>query len=414
VASPAPLRCDRDRLWDRLAELARVGATPDGGVGRLALTDEDRAGRELVSAWAAELGLHERADRIGNLFWRRPGEVRDRAAVMAGSHLDTVPDGGRFDGAFGVLAALEAVQTLAEAGTRTAAPVEVACWANEEGARFPRVCTGSGAFAGAMTEEDVRALRATDGPAYGDELDRLGLAGPGAPGAERPSAYFEAHIEQGALLERAGIPIGVPEGIRAVRYLEATFEGEEAHAGGPMEDRRDALRAAARAIEELHALAAGDGLLAGAIVAAGRLEIEPNVPTVVPGRVRAWLCVRPAGLEGEEGWAGELERRLGAVAGELGVIVEVRAASRNGPARFDERAVALVRQGARALELETLHLVLPVGHDAGYLAGVAPTAMVLVPCRGGVSHSPDEWAERDWVGDGGDVLLGALRAAARG
>lgn len=412
--SGGPLRCDRERLWERLEALALDGATPDGGVRRLALTDEDRAGRELVSSWAAELRLEERADRIGNVFWRRRGEHRERPPVMAGSHLDTVPDGGRFDGAYGVLAALEAAQTLDEAGVETAAPIDVVCWANEEGARFPRVCTGSGVFAGAMTEEDVRALRATDGPTYGDELDRLGLAGDEIPGHTRPSAYFEAHIEQGPLLEREGIPIGVPDGIRAVRYLEATFEGEEAHAGGRMEDRRDALRAAARAIEELHALAASDGELAGAIVAAGRLEIEPNAATVVPGRVRAWLCVRPRGLEGHDGWAGELERRLGEVTGELGVTVSLRPASRYGPARFARSAIALVRDTAHALRLETLELVLPVGHDAGYLAGVAPSAMVIVPCRDGVSHSPAEWAEPEWVGDGCDVLLGAVRAAAGG
>lgn len=410
MSGAASVRCDGERLSESIAALAAVGGTPAGGCSRPALTEADRAGHDLFARWAQEAGLSVRADAVGNLFARRNGTASDRPAVMLGSHLDTVPDGGRYDGAYGVLAALETVRALNDAGIRTRAPIELAVWANEEGARFPQVCTGSAAFAGLISVADLRALRALDGPSYGEELDRTGMAGPEAPGSSLPGAYLEAHIEQGPLLDRAGIPVGIVTGIRAVRYFEVTLSGEEAHVGSVMEGRRDALRAAAAVIERVHSMCATE--LPEAIVGVGRLEIEPNAPTVVAGGVRAWVCVRPAGVQPPAGWEQRLELAIVTAAAALGVSADVTQVSRYGPVEFDDACVTALRGSAAALGLDPPLMVSNAGHDAGYLAGVAPTAMVFVACRGGVSHSPREFAAPADLAAGCDVLLATTLALA--
>ncbi|HET8673047.1 MAG TPA: hydantoinase/carbamoylase family amidase, partial [Thermoleophilaceae bacterium] len=283
-----------ERLWADLMAMAEVGATPEGGCRRLALTDEDRAGRSLFCGWAHAAGLELRSDRAGNLFARRAGSDGSRPAVICGSHLDTQANGGRFDGVFGVLAALEAVRALDSGGIECAAPVDVVVWTNEEGGRFPQFCTGSAVYAGVSTLDEVRTLRAFDGPLYGAELDRVGFAGDEEPGSAPASAYFELHIEQGPLLEREGIPLGVVRGIRGIRKFGVSFTGREEHAASPMAGRRDALRAAARALEALGALGDAAG---GSTVSAGRIEVEPNAPSVIPGFARLTVDVRGAALD---------------------------------------------------------------------------------------------------------------------
>ena len=395
-----------DRLWADHMAMAEVGATPAGGSRRLALTDEDKAGRELFAGWARDAGLELRADRSGNVFARRPGRDPQAPAVMAGSHLDTQPDGGRFDGVFGVLAALEAVRALNDAGVETQAPIEVVNWTNEEGGRFPRFCTGSAVYSGVMTLDEARALPAFDGPLYGDELDRLALAGDEEPGSVPAAAYIELHIEQGPKLERAGIPLGLVQGIRGIRGLPMELIGHEAHSGGPMEGRRDALRAAAHVVEALAALAEADEREPSITV--GRLQVEPNAPSVVPGRVTLTADVRGGGLDDPA----ELVERVRAAAAEAGSHgVEVHVGEpffQYGPVHFDQALLQLLGEAAERTGQPTMPMVSPAGHDAGWVARLVPTAMLFVPCRDGLSHHPDEWAGPEHLELATRVLADAL------
>ena len=244
------LTVDGGRLWDSLMEMAKIGATPKGGVCRLALTDLDRAGRQLFVDWCTAAGCSIAVDKVGNIFARRPGRDNSRPAVMTGSHLDTQPTGGRFDGIFGVLAGLEVIRTLDDRGIRTEAPIEVAVWTNEEGSRFSPAMMGSGAYAGIFPLAEVLEKRDMDGKRFGDELARIGFAGSEEPGSRAVGAYFEAHIEQGPILEAEGRTIGVVTGSQGQRWYEVTVRGQEAHAGPtPMSRRRDALVGAARMID---------------------------------------------------------------------------------------------------------------------------------------------------------------------
>jgi beta-ureidopropionase / N-carbamoyl-L-amino-acid hydrolase len=386
-----------ERLWADLMAMAEVGATPAGGSRRLALTDEDLAGRELFAAWARDAGLELRSDRGANLFARRPGADPDRPAIMAGSHLDTQPDGGRFDGVFGVLAALEAVRGLNDAGVQTAAPIDVVNWTNEEGGRFPRFCTGSAVYAGVMTLDEARSLQAFDGPLYGDELDRLGIAGDEEPGSQPASAYLELHIEQGPKLERAEVPLGIVQGIRGIRQMPIEVTGHEAHSGSQMAGRVDALRKAARIVEALAELAESDP--SEPSVTVGRFEVEPNAPSVVPGRVRMTADVRGGGLDDPA----PLVERVRALAGDATVGEPF---FQYGPVHFDEELLALLRESAG--DTPTLDMVSPAGHDAGWVARKVPTAMLFVPCRNGLSHHPDEWAEPEHLALATRVLAETL------
>ena len=380
-----------ERLWSDLMAMAEVGATPEGGSQRLALTDEDRAGRDLFASWARDAGLELRSDRAGNLFARRAGHDLGRPAVMTGSHLDTQPNGGRFDGVFGVLAALEAVRALSDAGVDTAAPIDVVVWANEEGGRFPRFCTGSAVYAGAATLDEVRALPAFDGPSYGDELDRVGFAGEEEPGSLPAAAYLELHIEQGPVLESEGVPLGLVRGIRGIRKFAVEVTGREEHAGSPMAGRRDALRAAARMVEALAEVGDGSG---GASVTVGRIEVSPNAPSVVPGAARLLVDVRGAALDPPD----ELVARIREVARSALAGSEVAVAVDDdvweyGPVAFDADLLGTLRGAADGVGASSLEMVSPAGHDAGYVARRVPTAMLFVPCRDGLSHHPAEWAE---------------------
>jgi N-carbamoyl-L-amino-acid hydrolase len=410
MSAAAAAAVSGERLWADLMAMAEVGPTPEGGSSRLALTDEDRAGRELFSGWAREAGLELRADRAGNLFARRAGFDPDRPAVMAGSHLDTQPNGGRFDGVFGVLSALEAVRALNDAGIETAAPIEVINWTNEEGGRFPQFCTGSAVYSGAATLEEVRALRAFDGPSYGDELDRVGFAGDEEPGSVPAAAYVELHIEQGPVLENDGVPLGVVRGIRGIRKFAVELTGREAHAGSPMTGRNDALRAAARVIEAFGE--AGDSA-GGASVTVGRIDVEPNAPSVVPGAARLLVDVRGAELDPPD----ELVSRLREIApsvlagGEVAVAVD-EDIWEYGPVAFDSRVLGVVREAIGRTGAGSLEMVSPAGHDAGYVARRVPTAMLFVPCRDGLSHHPAEWAEPEHLELATRVLADTLEELA--
>lgn len=401
----AGLQVSASRIWDDIEALSAVGATPAGGCERLALTEADREGRELFSELALACGLTLRSDPVGNVFARRRGTDSGRPPVLIGSHLDTQYNAGRFDGTYGVVAGLEVVRTLNDAGWATKAPIDIVVWTNEEGARFPEPCAGSAFFAGLRSREEIRALTTAEGVSFGAELDRLGLAGD-LSHRPRPAAYFEAHIEQGPLLESESVVIGAVAGIRAIRRIRATFEGAEAHAGSPMLSRRDALRAAARLIDSLGAL---PDEFPGASVTVGQLDVEPNTPSVVPGRAHVVVDLRPPELSSPD----RLVERAATLISQAvaGSGVDVRTDDRHwsyGPMTFDPACVDRIRRAAEARGHECRAMVSAAGHDAGYVSRVVPTAMVFVPCRGGISHAPDEWAEPEHLAAGGDVLLDAV------
>ncbi len=405
------LRVNGQRLWGSLMDLARIGATQKGGVRRLALTDLDRQARDLFCAWAREAGLAVRVDQAGNVFARRPGTDPARRAVMAGSHLDTQPSGGKFDGNYGVLAGLEVLRTLDDAGVRPAAPLEVAVWTNEEGSRFQPVMMGSGAYAGAFPLDTVLAARDLEGRSVGEELARIGYAGESPCGQPLPEAYFEAHIEQGPVLEDTATTIGVVSGVMGLRWLRITVTGQDAHAGPtPMGLRRDALLAAARVVEAVNALAlahAPDGR--GTV---GFIQASPNSINVVPGRVQLTADLRHGDAQALEAMEARLRAHCEEIAAATRTVFHLEEVSRFAPCRFDPARVESVGRAAAALGLSHRPMVSGAGHDAVHLSRVAPTAMIFVPCEGGLSHNELENARPEHLEAGCNVLLHAVLEAA--
>jgi N-carbamoyl-L-amino-acid hydrolase len=396
-----------ERLWRSLMDLARIGATPKGGVRRLELTDLDREGRDLVSQWCREAGLMITVDRIGNIFARRAGTDPSRAPVMAGSHIDTQPSGGKFDGNFGVLAALEVVRTLNDHGIETAAPIEVAIWTNEEGTRFQPVMMGSGVFAGVFELDDIRARRDLDGRTVGDELARIGYAGDTPCGGRPVGAYFEAHIEQGPVLEDTGNTIGVVTGVMGLRWYDLVVAGQDAHAGPtPMRLRRDAMLAAARVVEAVNRIALDHSPEGRGTV--GFLQVKPNSRNVVPGEVRLSVDLRHATDAGLDAMERELEVACKRIGIDTGTLIGIEVNSRFAACRFDDACIVAVRAAAERLGLRHLDIVSGAGHDAVYLARVAPTGMIFVPCEHGISHNEIENATPEDLAAGADVLLQAM------
>jgi len=405
LSATAALRIDGRRLWDSLMELARIGATDKGGVCRLALTDLDRQGRDLVVSWARELGCAVRVDAIGNIFMRRPGRRDDLPPVMTGSHLDTQPTGGKFDGNFGVLAGIEVLRTLHDHGIVTEAPLEVAVWTNEEGSRFVPVMMGSGVFAGAFTLEHALAQRDRDGTSVGAALRAIGYAGSEPVGQTAVGAYFEAHIEQGPVLEAHDTVIGVVQGALGQRWYDITVTGMEAHAGPtPMELRRDALLGAAELVRLVNRIALDHAPHGRGTV--GWVENYPNSRNVIPGRVRLTVDMRAA----DDATLSAMDRALrdGCAAAAQGLDVQVEQVVYFPPQPFDPALVGAVRDGAAALGLSAMDVIGGAGHDAVYMARVAPTAMIFVPCKDGISHNEIEDARPDHLEAGSNVLLHAM------
>jgi N-carbamoyl-L-amino-acid hydrolase len=398
-------RIDAERLWNSLMELAKIGATAKGGVKRLTLTEEDRCGREQFCAWASAAGLAVRVDDIGNVFARRPGTDPQAAAVLMGSHLDTQPSGGRFDGAYGVMAGLEVVRALNDAGVTTRAPLEVVSWTNEEGSRFTPTMMGSGVAAGVFAAEYCLARTDLDGVSVGEALRRIGYAGGAA--AQQIGAYFEAHIEQGPVLEETGTTIGVVLGALGQRWFDVVIAGQDAHAGPtPMERRRDALIAASRLVLEVNRIATAHPDEARGTV--GFVQVRPNSRNVVPGEVRMSVDLRNARDATLTAMVEDLRRALHAVERECRVEIDLREAVYFPPCEFDPQMVARVRQAARGLGLSHRDIVSGAGHDAVYINRIAPTAMIFVPCAGGISHNETESATPGDLAAGCSVLLHAV------
>jgi len=400
------LQINGKRLWQSLMDLAQIGATQRGGVCRLALTDLDKQGRELFMHWAREADCTIRIDAIGNIFARRAGSDDNLPAVMAGSHIDTQPTGGKFDGNYGVLAALEVVRSLNEAGIRTRAPLEIAVWTNEEGSRFVPVMMGSGVFAGAFTLEYVLAQRDAQGVSVGEALAAIGHAG-GNIASPPVAAYFEAHIEQGPVLENHDTVIGVVQAALGQRWYDVSITGMEAHAGPtPMELRRDALLSASRLVDAVNRIAIERAPHARGTV--GTLEVFPASRNVIPGRVTLTVDLRAPDdaqlLEMDVALRGACQR----IAAEHKVSIEVEQVVYFPPQPFTPHLVESVRAHAAKLGYSHMNVVSGAGHDAVYLARVAPTAMIFVPCKDGISHNEIEDAQPEHLAAGCNVLLHAM------
>jgi len=407
----ADLRIDGNRLWQSLMDLAAIGATPKGGVRRLALTDLDRQGRDLVVRWLRETGARIEIDGAGNVFAIRPGRDPSRPVVLTGSHVDTQPSGGKFDGNYGVLAGLEVLRTLDAAGIATDKPVGVAIWTNEEGSRFVPTMSGSGAFAGVFPLEHLLQQRDIDGISFGEALQRIGYAGDTPVGGRPLDAYFEAHIEQGPILEREDRIIGVVTGALGQRWYDCTWTGQDSHAGPtPMETRRDALRGAARFVEAVNAVAmryASDGR-----ATVGFMQVSPNSRNVVPGRVAMSVDMRHPEDGALASMDHELREAAAAIAADLSLACELRQVDQFPASRFDAACVAAVRSAARELGFSNRDIVSGAAHDAIYVGRVAPAAMIFVPCKDGISHNEIEDARPDHLEAGANVLLHAMLARA--
>ena len=406
----ADFRINGERLWGSLMDMAKIGATPKGGVKRLTLTDLDRQGRDLFVSWCKAAGLAVTVDGLGNIFARRAGRTAARAPVVSGSHLDTQPSGGRFDGCYGVMAALEVARTLNDHGVETDAPFEVAVWTNEEGTRFLPVMGASGAFAGVHTVGEIRAARDVDGISFGDALDSIGYAGPAPVGGRKLGAYFEAHIEPGPILENTGKTVGVVTGALGQRWFDVTVTGMDSHAGPtPMNLRRDALLGASYLIQEVNRLAKANEHSRGTV---GMIMNRPNSRNVVPGETVFSVDLRDTDITGLDRMELGLREAAARVAKEQGLEIGIVQTVFFAPCHFEQSCVSAVRAGAERLGYGHMDIVSGAGHDAVYIARVAPTAMIFVPCEGGISHNEIENATPGDLAAGCNVLLQAVLAKA--
>ncbi|MDY7577199.1 Zn-dependent hydrolase [Herbaspirillum sp. RTI4] len=405
------LRVDGERLWNSLMELGAIGATPKGGVCRLALSDLDKQGRDLVCAWAVSEGMSVTVDQIGNVFMRRSGRNNALAPVVTGSHIDTQPTGGKFDGNYGVLAGLEVIRTLNQHQIETEAPIEVAVWTNEEGSRFVPVMMGSGVFCGAFSLEHAYAATDTAGLNVRDELARIGYIGEQQCGDHPIGAYYEAHIEQGPVLENADIVIGVVPAVLGLTWYDCTVTGFESHAGPtPMEIRKDALQVATYIMQEVVAIALryppyGRGTV-------GMVQVMPNSRNVIPGQVKFSIDLRNVSPELLVSMNRDLENFLAKMRSDTGLGIELQRVSDFPPCPFHPACVSNVRAAAELLGYPTMDVVSGAGHDAIYAARLAPAGMIFVPCKDGVSHNEIEDAKPEHLEAGANVLLHAILASA--
>lgn len=410
------LRINPERLFDRLAELAAIGAIEGtAGCARLALTDEDKGGRDLVSTWMRDLGMTVTVDGIGNVtgVWTGPDTDPDAAPVMTGSHIDTVRTGGRYDGNLGVLAGLEIVETLAEAGHSPARPIAVAFFTDEEGSRFPPDMLGSLVYVGGMSLEDALDIEGIDGAVVGAELERIGYRGAAPCPGPAPHAFVELHIEQGPVLEVEGVTIGAVESVQGISWTELTISGQSNHAGTtPMSMRRDPGFVAASITTFVRELATE---LGGAQVATvGQLDLHPNLVNVVPATATMTVDLRNT----DEAVLQEAEQRLAAYCDQLAVdenvSIEARTLARFEPVIFDPDVVDLVHATAKQLGHSVQRMPSGAGHDAQMLARVCPTAMIFTPSENGLSHNPAEHTEPEDLEAGANVLLHVMLSLAEG
>lgn len=397
------------RLHESLRQLAQIGATPGGGVTRLALSPEDKQARNLLRNWMEESALQVRHDDFGNMTGRRPG-ARAGAAVVMASHIDSVRQGGKYDGAYGVLAALEVMRTLNDHGVTTTRPLEMVNWTNEEGVRFEPAMLASGGVAGRFTSDYIHDRTDRDGARFGDELDRIGYRGERANRPGPIAAYLELHIEQGPVLEDAEIPVGIVEGIVGITWSEVVVEGHADHAGpSPMPLRRDALVAASRIIAAVDDIAR---TVDGAVGTVGRIAAEPNVINTIPGKVTFSVDFRHAELGTLETLLGSLDRLARDVAQQSNTTITVTRFWTSEPTPFAREVVEAVQAAADELGVSTRRLWSGAGHDAKYVQEMAPSAMIFARSVNGLSHCEQEHSTPEDLEAGANVLLrAALRLA---
>lgn len=406
------LRVNSDRLWQSLMELAQIGATPKGGVKRLTLTDLDKQGRDLVVSWAKQAGMSVTIDQIGNVFMRREGSDPALPPIMSGSHIDTQPTGGKFDGNYGVLAALEVVRTLNDHQIKTEAPIEVAFWTNEEGSRFVPVMMGSGVFCGAFTLEHAYAATDVDGKTVRGELERIGYLGDQVPGDHPIGAYFEAHIEQGPVLEDADKVIGVVPGVLGLSWYDCVVTGMEAHAGPtPMGLRKDALQVATKIMQEVVNI--GNRYPPYGRGTVGMVQVFPNSRNVIPGEVKFSVDLRNVSSELLDTMHAEIEAFVAKSAQESGLKIDIQRVSYYPPCPFHPDCVSAVRKATEKLGYSNMEVVSGAGHDAIYTARLAPSGMIFVPCKDGISHNEVEDAKQEHLAAGCNVLLHAMLEKAK-
>ena len=402
---------NRDRQWQSHMEMAQIGATSAGGVCRLALSDEDSESRALFVRWAEEAGCKVRIDHVGNIFARRPGTEKELPPVMTGSHLDTQPLGGRFDGAYGVLAGLEVVRSLNDSDTQTRAPIDVVVWTDEEGCRFTSKTMGSMVFTGMVSEETVCEVLDPDGKSFGDELKRIGYAGSEPCGGYPIKAYFEAHIEQGPLLEQAGIPVGAVVGAQGQRCFIITVTGEEGHAGTlPMDQRRDSFLGAARMTDAINRVAFEFDPVPVATVA--YVQVRPNSRNTIAGETKFTIDSRHPDADILAALEGKMLDACRGIAEEMKLDIAIDRTSVAPPVSFDITLIDSIRNAAKELGIQYMDMFSAAGHDACKLAEIAPTAMIFVPCEKGISHNELENATPEDLAAGTKVLFEVILEAA--
>ncbi len=408
MAAPGEnLRINGDRLWDSIHEMAKIGPGIAGGSNRQTLTDVDGQGRKLFQSWCEDAGCTMGVDQMGTMFMRREGTDPDALPVYVGSHLDTQPTGGRYDGVLGVLAGLEIVRTLNDLNIRTKHPIVVTNWTNEEGARYAPPMLASGVFAGVHKQDWAYEIKDAEGRKFGDELERIGWRGDEESGARKMKAFFELHIEQGPILEAEGVDIGVVTHGQGLSWTQLTILGKDAHTGStPMPMRKNAGLGMARILELVDEIAWSHK--PDAVGAAGHIEVYPNSRNVIPGKVVFTVDFRSPDLAVIK----DMEQRLAAgaktICDDMGLSMEIEKTGGFDPVEFDETCVQAIRNAAERLGYTHRNLISGAGHDACWVNRVAPTAMVMCPCVGGLSHNEGEEISKEWSTAGAEVLFHAV------
>ena len=406
------LRIDPDRLWDSLMEMAKIGPGIAGGNNRQTLTDEDAEGRALFQTWCEAAGMTMGVDTMGNMFATRPGEDPNALPVYMGSHLDTQPTGGKYDGVLGVLGGLEAVRTMNDLNVKTKHPIVIANWTNEEGTRFAPAMLASGVFAGKHTQDWAYDREDAEGKKFGDELKRIGWVGDEEVGARKMHAMFELHIEQGPILEAEGKDIGVVTHGQGLNWLEVTIVGKESHTGStPMHMRINAGRGLALITELVHEIAMKHQ--PNAVGAIGHIDVYPNSRNIIPGKVVCTVDFRSHLQEVIDAMIAEFDERAPKLCADIGVEMSWEMVGTFDPPAFDETCVKAVRDAAEELGYSHMDIVSGAGHDACWINDVAPTAMIMCPCVDGLSHNEAEDISKEWAAAGTDVLLHAVLETAQ-
>jgi N-carbamoyl-L-amino-acid hydrolase len=406
MTSKSNLTINPQRLWDAIMETAKYGATPKGGIKRLTVSDEDKKVRDWFKAQCEALGCTVSVDSVGNMFALRPGRNNALVPIAMGSHLDTQPTGGKFDGVLGVLGALEAMRSMVDLGYETNAPMMIVNWTNEEGSRFAPAMLASGVYAGVFTQDFAYSREDRDGIRFGDELERIGYKGKEPVGSQKFQAMFELHIEQGPILEAEEKMIGVVTGVQGMRWYEVTVKGQEAHTGAtPMKLRKNALLGAARMIDAIHEV--GMRHLPG-VASVGLIENRPNSRNVVPGEVFFTVDLRHPDEAVLDRMEKEYQTALPKIASELGLELDEKRIWNSPAVKFAAQLIDCVRRGAEQAGYSTREMASGAGHDAAYIARVAPTTMIFVPCLGGLSHNEAESTSFDECAAGSQVLLNAV------